>query len=111
MPEKLAILGGVPLTKKPFKRFNQYADDEAKAALEVVKTGVLSKFLGVWHEDFYGGPQVRQLGENWQRLFETKHAVAVNSATSGLIAAVGAIGVEPGDEVIVSPWTMSATAT
>jgi len=35
----------------------------------------------------------------------------VNSWTSGLIAAIGAIGIEPGDEVIVSPWTMSASAT
>jgi dTDP-4-amino-4,6-dideoxygalactose transaminase len=35
----------------------------------------------------------------------------VNSNTSGLIAAVGAVGIEPGDEVIVSPWTMSASAT
>ncbi|TRZ93412.1 MAG: DegT/DnrJ/EryC1/StrS family aminotransferase, partial [Rhodocyclaceae bacterium] len=43
--------------------------------------------------------------------FEVKHAVTVNSNTSGLIAAVGAIGIEPGDEVIVSPWTMSASAT
>jgi dTDP-4-amino-4,6-dideoxygalactose transaminase len=40
-----------------------------------------------------------------------KHAVTVNSWTSGLIAAVGAIGIEPGDEVIVTPWTMCATAT
>jgi len=39
-----------------------------------------------------------------------KHALAVNSWTSGLIAEVGAIGVEPGDEIITSPWTMSATA-
>jgi dTDP-4-amino-4,6-dideoxygalactose transaminase len=35
----------------------------------------------------------------------------VNSWTSGLIAAVGAIGIEPGDEVITTPWTMAATAT
>jgi dTDP-4-amino-4,6-dideoxygalactose transaminase len=40
-----------------------------------------------------------------------KHAVTVNSATSGLIAAVAAVGTEPGDEIIVSPWTMSASAT
>ena len=31
-----------------------------------------------------------------------KHAVTVNSWTSGLVAAVGAIGIEPGDEVIVT---------
>ena len=41
--------------------------------------------------------------------FGVKYAVTVNW-TSGLIAAVGAIGIEPGDEVIVTPWT-SATAT
>jgi len=40
-----------------------------------------------------------------------KHAVSVNSATSGLYCAVGAVGVGPGDEVIVSPYTMAASAT
>ena len=34
----------------------------------------------------------------------------MNSATSGLFAAVGALGIEPGDEVIVSPYTMTASA-
>ena len=29
----------------------------------------------------------------------------------GLIASIGGIGIEPGDEVIVTPWTMSATAS
>ena len=43
--------------------------------------------------------------------FGVKHAITVNSWTSGLIAAVGAIGIEPGDEVIVTPWTMCASAT
>jgi dTDP-4-amino-4,6-dideoxygalactose transaminase len=40
----------------------------------------------------------------------TRHAVSVNAATSGLIAAMGAIGLSPGDEVILPPTTMSATA-
>ena len=43
--------------------------------------------------------------------FGVRHVVAVNSWTSGLVAAVGAIGIAPGDEVIVTPWTMVATAT
>jgi dTDP-4-amino-4,6-dideoxygalactose transaminase len=43
--------------------------------------------------------------------FKVKHAISVNSWTSGLIAAVGALGLDPGDEVIVSTWTMSASAT
>ncbi|MBO6785088.1 MAG: DegT/DnrJ/EryC1/StrS family aminotransferase, partial [Alphaproteobacteria bacterium] len=60
--------------------------------------------------EFLGGPAVRGLEDDWCRVFECKHAVSVNSATSGLIAAVGAAGVGPGDEVIVPAWTMSATA-
>jgi dTDP-4-amino-4,6-dideoxygalactose transaminase len=43
--------------------------------------------------------------------FGVKHAITVNSWTSGLIAAVGALDIEPGDEIIVSPWTMTASAT
>jgi len=39
-----------------------------------------------------------------------KHSVSVNSATSGLYAAIGALGIGYGDEVIVSPYTMSACA-
>jgi perosamine synthetase len=77
----------------------------------VIESGVLSQFLGAWHEDFYGGPKVREFERNCEDFFRVKHAVTVNSATSGLIAAVGALGIEPGDEVIVSPWTMCASAT
>lgn len=40
-----------------------------------------------------------------------KHAITVNSATSGLHAAVAASLAGLGDEVIVPPYTMSATAT
>ena len=111
MAEKLAILGGPPTIKEKFPPYNTYGPEEVRAAREVVQTGVLSKFLGAWQEDFYGGPKVREFEKAWGDYFGVDHAVSVNSATSGLIAAVGALGVEPGDEVIVSPWTMSATAT
>ena len=46
-----------------------------------------------------------------RRVLKLAAVVAVNSWTSGLVAAVGAIGLAPGDEVIVTPWTMVATAT
>lgn len=111
MAEKLAILGGPPSIKEAFPAYNTYGPEEVEAAREVVESGVLSKFLGAWHEDFYGGPKVREFERAWGEYFGVEHAVTVNSATSGLIAAVGALGVEPGDEVIVSPWTMSASAT
>jgi dTDP-4-amino-4,6-dideoxygalactose transaminase len=73
--------------------------------------GVLSKYLGASHADFMGGPEVRAFEREWASLFGAKYAVAMNSATSGLCAAVGSAGVEPGDEVIVPPLSMSATAT
>jgi len=108
---KLAVLGGSKTINTAFKLYNPIGEEEKQAAMEVLETGVLSKFLGAWHEGFYGGPKVQQFEHDWAAYFAVKQAVSFNSLTSGLIAAVGAIGIEPGDEVIVSPWTMCASAT
>lgn len=109
--EKLAILGGRKIIEKPFERYNSIGNEELHAVQEVIKTGVLSRYLGRWSEDFFGGQKVREFERNCEEFFETKHAISVNSWTSGLMAIVGAIGIEPGDEVIVTPWTMCASAT
>jgi len=79
--------------------------------MKVLDKKVLSQFLGEWSPDFYGGENVQQLEKDWSRYFKIKHSVSVNSATSGLNIAVGAAGISPGDEVIVSPYTMTASAT
>ncbi len=109
--EKLALFGGEKTIKKEFKRYNSIGIEEEQAAKRVIESGVLSQFLGAWHEDFYGGVKVREFEQKCAEYFEVKHAITVNSWTSGLVAAIGAIGIEPGDEVIVTPWTMSASAT
>ncbi|MCE5181778.1 MAG: DegT/DnrJ/EryC1/StrS family aminotransferase [Anaerolineaceae bacterium] len=109
--EKLALHGGPKTIAKPFKRYNPIGKEEVDAAKAVVESGVLSKFLGCWEPDFYGGPKVQEFERACEKFFGVKHVVTVNSWTSGLIAAVGAIGIEPGDEVIVTPWTMCASAT
>jgi len=109
--EKLAVHGGPKTITKPFKPYNSIGKEEIDAAKTVVESGVLSKFLGCWDPDFYGGPKVQEFERACEKYFGVKHAVTVNSWTSGLIAAVGAIGIEPGDEVIVPPWTMCASAT
>lgn len=109
--EKLALFGGPKTIRSDFKRYNPLGVEEVAAAKAVIESGVLSQFLGAWHEDFYGGPKVREFERACAAYFGVKHAITVNSWTSGLVAAVGAIGIEPGDEVIVTPWTMSATAT
>lgn len=109
--EKLALFGGPKTIQTEFKQYNPIGEDEVQAAKKVIESGVLSQFLGVWHEDFYGGPKVKEFESKCAEYFGVKHAVTVNSWTSGLVAAVGAIGIEPGDEIIVTPWTMSASAT
>jgi perosamine synthetase len=109
--DKLALFGGPKAVRTEFRKYNPIGVEELAAAKEVIESGVLSQFLGTWHEDFYGGPKVREFERTAAQYFGVNHAVTVNSWTSGLVAAVGAIGVEPGDEVIVTPWTMSATAT
>lgn len=108
---KLAINGGKPIRTELFPAYNTITDEEKKAALAVLDTGNLSQFLAGWCDDFFGGPQVRAFEAQWSALFQARHTISVNSATSGLFAAVGAAGAGPGDEVIVSPYTMCASAT
>jgi perosamine synthetase len=111
MKNDLALFGGPKTIQTEFKPYNPIGAEEVQAAKKVIESGVLSQFLGAWHKDFFGGPKVREFESRCAEYFGVKHAVTVNSATSGLVAAVGALGIEPGDEVIVTPWTMSASAT
>jgi len=94
-----------------FKPYNSIGDEELSAVQEVVTSGVLSKFVGEWGDGFAGGKQVICMEAEFAEFFGVKHAISVNSWTSGLIAAVGALSFNPGDEIIVSTWTMSASAT
>lgn len=108
---ELALFGGEPVRKKLFPGHNPIGMEEKQAAIEVIESGVLSQFLGSWHPDFYGGEKVKALERAWADFVGAEQAISFNSNTSGLFAAIGAAGVGPGDEVIVPPYTMSATAT
>ena len=108
---KLAINGGLKVRNTIFPPYNVIGEEEEKAVKRVFESGIFSRFLGCWHDDFFGGPEVQALEKEWAEYFNVKHAIAVNSATSALYCAVGAVGVGPGDEIIVSPYTMSASAT
>lgn len=107
----LAINGGNPVRKRPFSEYNPFGAADKEAVARVIDRGLLSGFVGSKCDDFYGGPEVRALEQSWSDAFGVRHAVAMNSATSALIAALTAIEIEPGDEVIVTPFTMSATVT
>jgi dTDP-4-amino-4,6-dideoxygalactose transaminase len=111
MTENLALLGGKPTRRKSFAHQNTIGKEEKRAVLKVLDSGVLSDFLGEYGQYFYGGPNVRKVEAAFASRFGAKHAISTNSATTGLHTAVAAAGVGPGDEVIVSPYTMSASAT
>jgi dTDP-4-amino-4,6-dideoxygalactose transaminase len=84
---------------------------EKQAVIEVMESGELSGFFGSPGPQWLGGEKVKQFERKWAANYGYKHAISVNSWTTGLMTAIGAVGIEPGDEVIVSPYTMSASAT
>lgn len=108
--EKLALLGGTPVRKKKYPLHVTTGEEEKREVLKVLKNGILSAYEGANTEYFLGGEEVKTLEKTFEKRFKVKHAIAVNSAASGLATAVGAAGLGPGDEVIVTPWTMTATA-
>ena len=90
---QLALLGGKSQREKAFPGYKVIGKEERAAAAAVVGSGILSGYIGAEHPDFMGGTQVRRFEEAWANAFQTDHAITVNSATSGLYAAVGAAGV------------------
>lgn len=108
---KLAINGASKVRNELFPKYNSIDQKEIDAVVEVMKSGVLSKYLGAWHEDFYGGDKIKEFEAAWSKYFGVKHSVSVNSNTSGLIIALGACGVGLGDEVLVSPYSMAISAS
>jgi dTDP-4-amino-4,6-dideoxygalactose transaminase len=75
------------------------AADE-KSVLGVVQSG-----------GWYRGRFVGQFEESYAKLNDAKYCVATTSGTSALFTSLGALGVGPGDEVIVPPYTFVATVS
>jgi perosamine synthetase len=75
------------------------SDEEKKAVIEVLDSGML-----------IAGKQVKEFEEKFADYCGCEHAVAVNSGTAALHAALYALGIGPGDEVITTPFTFIATA-
>ena len=109
--DKLAVLGGQPIISKEFAEYTSIKRADISAAQEVLNSKKLSEFIGSSGDFFLGGRKVRELESHWSNYFGVNNAISVNSWTSGLWVAIGALGLEPGSEVIVSSWTMAATAT
>jgi dTDP-4-amino-4,6-dideoxygalactose transaminase len=74
-------------------------DEEINAVVDTFK----SKWIGT-------GPKVNQFEKLFSEYIGVKHAVAISSCTAGLHLSVIALGIRPGDEIIVPAMTFAATA-
>jgi perosamine synthetase len=72
--------------------------DAEPYVLEVLRSGSLAQ-----------GPMVKRFEERFAQICEVDHAVAVNNGTTALVAALQVLDLEPGDEVITTPFTFVAT--
>ena len=94
MNSTLALHGGTPVRTQPFGATHDFGEDDIEAVSEVLRTGKIGK-----------GSQVAQFEREFAAKHGVKHAIAINSGTSAMHLCVAAINPDPGDEIIVTPWT------
>lgn len=98
--EKLAIFGGEPVRKNRIFYGKQWIEEDD---VEAVRETMLSPYITC-------GPKVEELEQKLCDITTAKHAIAVSNGTAALHVACLAIGIKPGDEVIVSAITFAASA-
>jgi len=91
----------MPAKKKPFPAWPQYDEREQKALTDVLES------RNWWRSD---GTCVAQFEQDFAAFHGAKHGIAVTNGTHALEVAISALGVVPGDEVIVPDSTFVATA-
>lgn len=76
----------------------EFGTEEERLVLEVLRSGRIAQ-----------GPLVARFEEAFAELTGVKHAIAVNNGTTSLVASLQVLDLEPGDEVITSPFTFAAS--
>jgi dTDP-4-amino-4,6-dideoxygalactose transaminase len=100
---KLAIAGGTPLRTQPFTKWPQFDHRERESIVAVLDSG-----------NWGGYPFPNELASRFCRQFaehqDAKHSLCAANGTVTLEIALKALGIGPGDEVIVPAYTFEATA-
>ncbi|MDE2846428.1 MAG: DegT/DnrJ/EryC1/StrS family aminotransferase [Gemmatimonadota bacterium] len=99
---RLAINGAAPVRAEPFPSWPMNLDASARAAGETVRSGRWGSIQG---------EQVRSLEQRFASFQHAAHGIAVSNGTTALCLALQAVGIEPGDEVIVPAYTFIASAS
>ncbi len=103
MQSKLALLGGTPLRSRPFTRWPVF-DERERAELDDVLTS------GVWGGHPSPNRKAREFAARFADFQGARFVIPTSSGTTALEAALKALGVGAGDEVIVPAITFAATA-
>lgn len=100
--EELALNGGPKTKTTPFGTGRRFGEEEKKQLLEVIDSDVL----------FYVfGSKVKQMESMMKSLYGARFASGCSSGTAAVHIALGALGIEPGREVITSSVTDMGTLT
>src|SRR5215467_823127 len=98
----LALFGGKKAKQKPFPLWPQYDDQERRALTEVLESRVW------WRTP---GTKTLEFEQAFANYHGARHGIAVTNGTAALEVTMAALGVGPGDEVIVPNFTFIATAS
>jgi dTDP-4-amino-4,6-dideoxygalactose transaminase len=98
----LAVHGGTPIRTTPIGQWPVFGREEEELLLEALRSGVWGSIDGTF---------VKRLEVEFADLQDARHGVSTVNATMGLSIALKAVGVQPGDEVLVPPYTFIATAS
>lgn len=98
----LAIDGGTPVRTEPIGQWPVFGREEEELLLQALRSGVWGSIDGTF---------VKQFEREFADLQDARHGVSTVNATMGLSVALKAVGVGPGDEVLVPPYTFIATAS
>jgi dTDP-4-amino-4,6-dideoxygalactose transaminase len=101
---ELSILGGDPVRRAPFSRWPQYLPSDAARIQGVLESGHWGGFPVPSH-------YAAEFAEKFAELHGARYALCIANGTIALIAALQAVGIKFGDEVIVPAYTWDGTAT
>ena len=99
---ELAVDGGPKLRSQPFADWPSFAEDEIEAAERVLRSGKIN---------YWTGEEGRRFEVEYAGFVGCKHAVAVANGSVALELCLHALGIGPGDEVVVPSRTFIASAS